>query len=97
MEVKLLYIPNKKSFFRTCKPTGEPELKVKICLTGKENGRSLPWLQFEIVECGPSEFCNPAGSSGEMAARGYVLSPLLITYNSFKKKFFCTRWIPLKI
>jgi len=56
--------------YGTCKPTGEPELKLTVCLTGKGNGRSLPWIQFIIVECGPSEFCNPAGSSGEMATRG---------------------------
>ena len=56
-------------FFRTCKPTGEPELKLTYCLTGKGNGKSLPGTQIEIIECGPYELCKPVGTSEGL---GYV-------------------------
>ena len=48
------------SFFRTCKPTGDPLLKVEVCLTGNGNKKSLPGLQFIIVECGADELCESA-------------------------------------
>ena len=59
-------------FFRTCKPTGEPEIKVTYCLTGQGNGKSLPGAQIVIIECGPYELCIPVSPLGPMAALGYV-------------------------
>ena len=58
------------SFFRTCKPTGDPLIKVTVCLTGKGNKKSLPLFQFVIVECGAEEFCEPVGY--DEAAFGYI-------------------------
>ena len=54
------YLIKRNSFFRTCKPTGDPLLKVEVCLTGNGNKKSLPLFQFIIVECGADEFCEPA-------------------------------------
>ena len=62
MEIKTAlctYPIKRNSFFRTCKPTGDPLLKVEVCLTGNGNKKSLPGLQFIIVECGADEFCEP--------------------------------------
>ena len=61
------------SFFSTCKPTGEPEIKFTYCLTGKGDRKSLPGAQIEIIDCGPYEFCKPVSPSGDMVALGYVL------------------------
>ena len=60
------------SFFRTCKPTGPPLHKVTICLTEGNIKKSLPGVQFIIIECDPDYFCEPYGSSGDEAAFGYV-------------------------
>ena len=58
------------SFFRTCKPTGDPLVKVEACLTGNGNKKSLPGFQVIIVECGADEFCEPADY--DEAALGYI-------------------------
>ena len=60
------------SFFSTCKPTGEPEIKLTYCLTGIRNRKSLPGAQIEIIECGPYEMCTPVSPSEDMVALGYV-------------------------
>ena len=94
--MKLLYIPNKNELelylFRTCKPTGNPIFKFPICLTGQGNKKSLPFVQFEVVECGLDEFCEPYPPgpyplSGDVLPIefGYVFliyDPLLITKTS---------------
>ena len=65
------YPIKRNSFFRTCKPTGDPLLgKVTVCLTGKGNKKSLPLFQIVIVECGADEFCEPVGSDEN--AFGYI-------------------------
>ena len=58
------------SFFRTCKPKGDPLIKVTVCLTGKGNRKSHLLFQFVIVECGADEFCKPVGY--DEAAFGYI-------------------------
>ena len=60
----------RNSFSRTCKPTGDPLLKVEVCLTGNGNKKSLPGLQFIIVECDADEFCEPADN--DETAFGYI-------------------------
>ena len=83
-------MPNKKInqnhiFFRTCKPTGNPILKFPICLTGQGNKKSIPFIQFEVVECGLDEFCEPYPQSEDILPIefGYVF----LVYNTLFK--FC--------
>ena len=81
MEIKTAlctYPIKRNSFSRTCKPTGDPLLKVEVCLTENGNRKSLPLFQFIIVECGSDEFCESADNDED--AFGYiflVFNPLL--------------------
>ena len=69
-------------------------------MTRNGNKKSLPGLQFIIVECGADEFCESADNDDD--AFGYsflVFNPLLINElitNLSKKFFLCTRWMPPK-
>ena len=68
------YLIKRNSFFRTCKPTGDPLFKVEVCLTGNGNRKSLPLFQFIIVECGADEICEspPTPLVNDEDAFGYI-------------------------
>ena len=73
-------------FFRTCKPTGEPKIKLTYCLTGKGNGKSLPGAQIVIIECEFDEFCVPMSP---MATLGYVFfSFWLLCFTNFNLRTY---------
>ena len=84
-------------FFRTCKPRGDPLYKIKVCFLKFEgNKKSLPDLQFEIVECDRGYSCQPLtpfpgfpfGSSG--GPFGYVFLSFwpIINHKSFQTNCF---------